>query len=62
MDLFEVVYPGLWLGGHAIVAASSEAEALELVKAKTNCNLEAATVRNVSSPGPAVIYIDDGDY
>ncbi len=65
MKLYEVSYEGLWLGGIAIVLASSEYEAIKLVANHSNTvNPQSMTATLVTNDltKPLVIYNDNGNY
>ncbi len=63
MNFYEISYKGLWLGGIAVVAADSEAEAIELVRADPGtCGFSDVAVKQILVPGPCVLYNDNGDY
>ena len=64
-NFYEVSYTGLWLGGRAIVYASNELEAKQLVAAdKTTACFRDVTVRQlkVENDASTVLYNDNGDY
>ncbi len=66
MNLYEISFPGHYLGGSAIVAAPDEARALHIMKhvlpehgLPTD---EPVIVRKLDGTVPGVLYIDNGDY
>lgn len=66
LKAFRVTYPGLYIGGNAVVLARDEEEAKELVKADSRTlgwltrNIVVTEVGNVLTP--AVLYNNNGDY
>lgn len=59
--LYEVTYPGSWLGGIAIVFANSVDDAISQVQPVSNCsNFEKFVAKLLPESG--IVYIDNGEY
>ncbi len=66
MNLYEIGFPGHWLGGTAIVAAPDEARALHMMKLalpEHGLPSDEPVIRRKLDPSvPSILYIDNGDY
>lgn len=66
MNLYEITFPGHWLGGVAIVAAFDEARALHIMKRLLPEHGlpadEPIIRRKLDGKIEGVLYIDNGDY
>ena len=66
MKLYEIGFPGHYLGGCAIVAAPNEARALHIMKLllpeRGLASDEPVIRRQLDSASEGVLYIDNGDY
>jgi hypothetical protein len=66
MNVYEITFDGMWLGGKSIVIAESEARALAMVKfdlteRKISTN-GIQVVRSAPHDKEQIVYLDSGDY
>ena len=59
--LYEVTYSGSWLGGRAIVFATSPDDAIEQVRID-NATVNFVDVKASVLPKAGVVYNDNGEY
>ena len=62
MRLFQLTFPGVYLGGTGIVAAESPQEALKILNGSVEYEIKAPIVKELDTSLAGVLYLDDGDY